>query len=94
MRKFQIAHIHEQGQDLIIIPLEDRFALLTAEQQDDEVAILQRGATSAGLKGVVVPVWQSGGQMHFRAPQPWHPFFRSIDAAFIAANINRELTCP
>ena len=94
MPTFRIAHIHEQGQDMIIIPLEDRFEFLTDEQRAAETVALQRCATAAGLKGTVVPVWHApGGGFRFLAPTPWHPFFKSIDESMIAANLNKELTC-
>jgi hypothetical protein len=41
-----------------------------------------------------VPVWDDGsGRMMFLAPSGFHAFFRSIDLEFVAANINRRLTC-
>lgn len=53
---------------------------------------LQMRSRSAGLAGTVVPVWDSGGgRMKFKAPGPWHPFFRSLHLGTVHANLNREL---
>ncbi len=93
MAEYDVAHIHEQGQDLIIIPMAERFQFLPDKEQRDVMASLQVCATAAGLRGTVVPVWNNGGRTAFIAPQPWHPFFQSIDLGFVAANINRRLTC-
>jgi hypothetical protein len=93
MPTFDVAHIRQQGVDLIIIPLDSNFRFKTPHQQDEAVGQLQARATSAGLAGTVVPVWDSGGgRMAFRAPRPWHPFFRSLNLAVVATNINKSLS--
>jgi hypothetical protein len=93
MPRYKVAHItNEQGIDLIIIPLESRFGALSAANQSSETAALQSRATSAGLKGVVIPVWDGGrNRMAFRAPPNCHPFFRGINLHFVFAKINREI---
>jgi hypothetical protein len=92
MPNFKVAHIKEQGIDLIIIPLDDNFGRKTQTDQHAVIAELQMRASSAGLAGKVVPVWDAGGgRMAFIAPPNWHPFFKSIDLAFVWHNINREL---
>lgn len=93
-RNFDVAHVREQGVDLIIVPLSGQFGYLTAEQQQSEIANLQRCATIAGLRGKVVPVWpQSTGRMAFIAPQNCHPFFRSLTMERITLNVNKKLSC-
>ncbi len=92
MPTFEVAHIKEQGVDLIIIPLDSNFRFKTPHQQNEVVGELQTRATSAGLAGTVVPVWDSGGgRMAFLAPRPWHPFFRSLTWPVVTASINRKL---
>jgi hypothetical protein len=94
METYEVAHIHEQGQDMIIIPVQSSFGQRPTATQNEIVSSLQLCASAAGLKGTVVPVWDAGGgRMGFLAPTPWHPFFRSIDLQFVARNINRKLTC-
>ncbi|NHQ83189.1 hypothetical protein HA051_16615 [Chromobacterium vaccinii] len=93
MSTFKVAHIREQGIDLIITPLNSSFGRQTDQEQQDVIATLQMCASSAGLKGTVVPAWQEGGRVRFIAPTRWHPFFKSINWNYIVQNINRELTC-
>ena len=91
---FEVAHIRYQGVDLIIVLVSSSFGRKSLEEQRVIVEDLQRCATSAGLAGTVVPVWDvGGGRMGFLAPKNWHPFFRSIDLSFVVRNINRKLTC-
>ncbi|MDH1068459.1 hypothetical protein N5B96_02960 [Acinetobacter johnsonii] len=91
--KFKIAHLREQGQDMIIVPLENNFEHKTSSEQSDFIDALQHYASSAGLAGTVVPVWQHGRSMKFIAPQPWHPFFKSLSWNVVIRNLNKELTC-
>ena len=56
MNKFKVAHLREQGVDLIIIPLEKEFAHKSPSDQGDIAQSLQICASSAGLDGTVVPV--------------------------------------
>jgi hypothetical protein len=92
MPKYEVAHIKEQGVDLIIIPLDHSFRFKNGQDQETTISALQARASSAGLAGTVVPVWDSGGgRMAFRAPRNFHPFFKSIDLGIVAANINKEL---
>lgn len=92
MPKYKVAHLHEQGQDMIVVPLDGSFDRKTQADQSAFVAELQARAAGAGLKGTVVPVWPSGRSMRFVAPQPWHPFFRSLTLQAVMANVNRELS--
>jgi sugar phosphate isomerase/epimerase len=91
---FKVAHIREQGVDLVITPLDTDFGFRTEAEQQRIAAVLQACARTAGLEGIVVPVWNHGdGRMAFLAPREFHPFFRRIDLSFVMANINRTLTC-
>lgn len=93
MPKFKVAHIREQGVNLIIIPLEDSFKFKSQSDQNSAIAELQMRASNAGLAGTVVPVWNNGGgRMAFIASQNYHPFFKSISLQFVATNINKELS--
>lgn len=92
MPRLDVAHVREQGVDLIIIPLDHNFGRQSQAQQDQAVTELQMRASTAGLRGTVVPVWDAGsGRMAFIAPRNWHSFFRGIDLRWVAMNINREL---
>jgi hypothetical protein len=92
MPHFKVAHLREQGQDMIVIPLDSGFGSKIRHDQDNVIGELQSRARAAGLAGTVVPVWDNGGErMAFIAPNLWHPFFCSISLRFVAMNINREL---
>ena len=91
MPRFKVAHLQEQGQDMVIVPLNSSFAAKSIEEQHNIIADLQSHSLRAGLKGTVVPVWESGGRMYFIAPQQWQPFFKSLSMQVVAANINKEL---
>lgn len=93
MPSFKIAHLREQGQDMIIAPLESSFGRASHQDQEQQITALQIAAQSAGLAGKIVPVWDAGsGRMGFIAPTPWHPFFKSINLAIVAKNINKTLS--
>ena len=93
MPKVQVAHVKQQGVDLIIVPLDDDFGRKSDIDRRRAIAELQARSASAGLRGAVVPVWDNGdGCMAFIAPRPWHPFFKSIDLGRVWASVNRELS--
>jgi len=92
MPRFKVAHIKQQGVDLIIIPLERSFGNSVGSDQQAIVDELQVHSQAAGLAGTVVPVWDSGGgRMSFLAPTNYHPFFRSISLNYVLSNVNREI---
>ncbi len=94
MQTYDIAHIREQGVDLIIIPVDSSFGIKSIHEQNILTHRLQSCSKSSGLSGTVVPVWDSGGgRMSFVAPQRWHPFFSSITLDFVFMNINRRIIC-
>lgn len=87
MPHYKVAHVREQGQDMIIVPLDADFARQSAVDQDGFILQLQARARSAGLRGSVAAVWPGG----FRAPTQWHPFFRTLPLPVVMANLNREI---
>jgi hypothetical protein len=94
MSIFEVAHLREQGQDIIIVLVDRKFGNKTESEQNQIATKLQICARSAGLAGTLVPVWDAGGgRMGFLAPRPWHAFFKSLSLRDVAANINRKLTC-
>ncbi len=92
MPNIDIAHIHEQGQDMIIAPLDGAFGNRTQGEQNSMLGAIQAAAHSAGLRGTAVIVWQAGRRFNFMGPQRWHPFLRSIDMRWVSANINKSLS--
>jgi hypothetical protein len=92
MPTFKVAHLREQGQDMVIVPLDSSFGHKTSADQEAIIADLQMHSLAAGLAGTVVPVWEQSGRMAFIAPTPWHPFFKSLSLQAVFANVNKELS--
>ncbi|APR51913.1 hypothetical protein CA223_07275 [Sphingomonas koreensis] len=92
MPSFDVAHIREQGQDMLLFPLDHSFEHKTSTEQNALVNELQLRANRAGLAGKAVGVWQCGRQTRFLGPVPWHGFLQSIDMRFVLSNVNRELS--
>jgi hypothetical protein len=92
MPRLKVAHIKEQGQDMIVVPLDSGFGRKVGSDQKVIAAELQLRSQSAGLAGLVVPVWDNGdGRMGFLAPHNWHGFFSGLSLRWVFANVNREI---
>lgn len=92
MTTFDVVHILEQSQNVIIVPMRDDFWQKSASDQKSISTALQSAARSAGLAGQVVTIWDAGGgRMGFRGPKPWHGFLGSISLPWVAANINKRI---
>ncbi|PAA08027.1 hypothetical protein CJU78_12035 [Pseudomonas fragi] len=93
MAKYQIAHVRQSGQDMIIFPLTSSFGSQSNTSQQEIMDSLQQAAWGADLAGHVAVIWQSGNRVHFRAPTAWHSFFKSPDIwEWVMTNINKQLT--
>jgi hypothetical protein len=76
MPHLKLAHIHEQGNDMLIFPLDSNFANKTSADKNATLEELQARANAAGLPGHAAAVWdEGGGRMGFFAPPRWHGFF-------------------
>lgn len=94
MQRYKIAHVNIQNQDIIFVPLDRQFAGWTEQEQEGFTAHLQSCASSAGLRGRVVPAWEApSGRTMFHGPRQWHAFFSSINLEWVWVNVNRDLTC-
>jgi hypothetical protein len=92
MPRYAVAHVREQGVQLIIVPVDDAYGRQPESDQADFHHALQIQARRAGLAGTVVPVWaDSRGRMSFRAPQNWHPFFRGLSLPVVYQNLTKEI---
>lgn len=93
MPSLKIAHLREQGQNIIIVPVDSNFGYKSSSDQQNIVGEIELHARGAGLAGRVVPVWDNGGgRMAFIAPRPWHPFFQSLSLPLVYSNLNKELS--
>jgi hypothetical protein len=93
MPKYKVAHIRQQGQDLIIFPLEAKFGQMSGSEQDRQLGILGSRANRAGLRGTAVAVWDAGGgQAAFRGPPQCCAYLSRINFQFVMANLNRVIS--
>ena len=92
MPTLKIAHIRDQGNDMIIIPLDRSFDIKSSSDQRATIKEMQARAKSAGLDGTVVAIWEAGGRTKFIAPRSWHSFFNSINLMFVWNHINAEIS--
>ncbi len=93
IEKYPVAHINQQGSDLIIVPVSSSVNSKSSSQQSELKKSFQYHANSAGLNGSVCLVWEHGRRFFFFAPNHWHGFLKSIDMSFVTSNINQEITC-
>lgn len=93
MSDLQIAHVHEHGTYFVIVPVESSFGAQPRVAQEEIIDRLRFAAMTARLNGTVVPVWQDGNRLAFRAPQRFHSFFKSLSLPLIRSKLNATLTC-
>lgn len=93
MADLQIAHVNECGNYFVIVPVESSFGTQTRVAQEAAIDRMRLAAMSARLSGTVVPVWEDGDKLVFRAPQRFHSFFRSMSLSLIRSKLNATLTC-
>ena len=93
MPSYDVAHVQEQGQDMLIFPLDSSFERKTTAVQNEELGVLETRARSAGLRGSAVAVWLDGsGRMRFLSPQPWHAFLQKLSHQTILQNVNKTIS--
>ena len=93
MANYKVAHLREQGVDLVIIPLDSSFGYKSSSDQNEIIDALQACSSGAGLAGTVVPVWLSGSTRHWICHRNWNPFFETFDWDDLMENLNIELMC-
>jgi hypothetical protein len=91
MPHFKVAHIREQGQNMLIFPLDSSVHHKTDAEKAEILDELEMRAHAAGLAGGAVVVWEHGRSFNFMGPRPWHPFLRSIDMGAVMASVNKEI---
>ena len=92
MSSIKVAHLREQGQDMLLFPLSGAFGSKPTSAQDTILAELERSAHRAGLAGRAAAFWEVGGRTYFLGPRRWASFLRSISLAMVWANVNREFS--
>lgn len=92
MPRLKAAHVSEQGQNMIIFPLDSSFGSKTDQARSELLKELERRAHAAGLAGRAVAIWERGNQTHYLGPRPWQAFLQSISMQWVLANVNKELS--
>ena len=93
MPKYKIAHITHQGRDILIVPLEGDFPSAPMRVKSAIQHDLQAAAITAGLTGVVVPVWSIDPDetLLFLAPAEWQEFLQDFNIYTVARLAEDEL---
>ena len=92
MNRFKLAHLREQGQDMLIFPLDPNVHHKTNAEKEEILDELEWRAHAAGLAGHAVIVWEYGRRFYFLGPQLWQGFLRSLNMRLVLANVNREIS--
>lgn len=91
MTTFEVAHINQQGVNVVVVFVAPAVAHKSTEEQNAIAANLQLCAQSADLAGNIAMVWPGG----FWAPHNQHAFFKSPGGSYakLRLRINKKLSC-
>lgn len=93
MPRLKLAHLREQGQNMLLFPLDGgRIHHKTNTQKAELLAELEARAHAAGLAGTAALVWDYGGRTHTYGPKQWQGFLRSISTQMVLMNVNQEIS--
>lgn len=83
MPSFKVAHIKEQGQDMLLFPLSGNFGLKSEADQNAVLQTLQARARGAGLPGHAVCVWEIGGRTRSIGPEAWKGYLSGLSIQWV-----------
>ena len=93
MSAIKIAHVKAAGTEFVFVPLAAEVARLATAEQGAVFAQVREICHSAGLAGVVVPVWRGANGLAFLADNKLQPLLaRFLTVEFLRKNLNRQLT--
>lgn len=92
MPTFKLAHIREQGQNMLLFPLDRSFGYKSAAEKREILEELEDRAHGAGLAGRAAAIWESGGRTYTFGPKLWAGFLRSISIRQVMASVNSSLS--
>ena len=92
MPSFNVAHLREQGQNMLLFALDDSFGNKTQSDQNAVLYDLESRAHAAGLAGKAAIFWRQGGGERFMGPKPWHPYLRGLSVNDVLRNTNKTLS--
>jgi len=91
---YKVSQLKHNNFDYVLIVVAPAFGNKNPQQQQLDTVVLQRCARRAGMKGIVVPVWDAGGgRMGFLAEPVHHKFLQSLNTAFLESHITATLSC-
>lgn len=94
MASYKVSQLKHNNFDYVLIVVAPAFAKKNPQQQQIDTVVLQRCASRAGMKGILVPVWDAGGgRMGFLAEPVHHKFLQSLNTAFLESHITATLSC-
>lgn len=92
MPRYKVAHLYEQGQNMLLFPVDGgSIHHKTNSEKNEILEELEARANAAGLAGSAALIWNYGGQTHTYGPQRWQGFLRSISMQFVLRNVNQEI---
>jgi class 3 adenylate cyclase len=93
MSAIKIAHVKAAGTEFVFVPLAAEVARLPPADQGAVFAQVRDICRTAGLAGVVVPVWRGTNGLAFLADNKLQPLLaRFLTVDFLRTNVNRQLT--
>lgn len=92
MPTIKLAHIREQGQNMLLFPLDRTFGHKTAAEKGAILGELEDRAHGAGLAGRAAIFWESGGRTYSLGPKAWDTFLRSISIRHVLASVNKSIS--
>ena len=92
MPTFKLAHIREQGQNMLLFPLSGSFSHKSSREQQSILVELEDRAHAAGLAGRAAVFWESGGRTHSLGPKPWSNFLRSLSLQAVLRSVNKSIS--
>lgn len=92
MPTIELAHIREQGQNMLLFPLGDSFGRKSESEKHSILSELERRAHGAGLAGRAAVLWESGGTTYSIGPKNWANFLRSISIYDVLRSVNKSIS--
>ena len=91
--KFRVAHTNVRDTNMVFIVVGEKFFEVDNQTQKRWYTSLQSCVRNVKLAGEVVAVANVKGALKTYGPKNWNDFLSTIDAAWVDARINKELSC-
>ena len=92
MPTIKLAHIREQGQNMLLFPLDSSFGYKSSSEQNAILEELEGRAHTADLAGRAAVFWPSGSRTCSLGPKPWQQFLRSMSIRTVLASVNKSIS--